>query len=227
MKLSILIPTHNRSKLFIRAFNSIVNALKTYDPGYTIEVIVNNDSHDIQEIYSDMFDVKYFYEESRDLSKIYQKLFDEAQGEYIYYLEDDDYILNNFFRHIDLSYHWCFLNYMRTDIRDTLISMSTPFYFPSYNDSTTDFQLGQLIFRKALVIIPDGNYLQNDYEIFKQLESSGYRGQLVKEYCFQQTQDAKDNISDIRYNKDIRWEMSSPSSTVLDTKFNDYTSIGI
>ena len=43
MKLSILIPTHNRPKLFSRALHSVLNIL----PKYEIQIIVNNDSNDI------------------------------------------------------------------------------------------------------------------------------------------------------------------------------------
>ena len=46
MKLSVLIPTHKRPKLFIRCLNSVLNTLDELD----FEVIVNNDSNDITEI---------------------------------------------------------------------------------------------------------------------------------------------------------------------------------
>ena len=49
MMLSILILTHNRPQLFKRALTSVLNNL----PDYEIEILVNNDSQDIEEIYSD------------------------------------------------------------------------------------------------------------------------------------------------------------------------------
>ena len=46
MKLSVLIPTHNRPKLFTRCLTSVLDTLD----GLEFEVIVNNDSNDITEI---------------------------------------------------------------------------------------------------------------------------------------------------------------------------------
>ena len=47
MKLSILILTHNRPKLFKRCIKSVIKNL----PDFDIEILVNNDSNDIEEVY--------------------------------------------------------------------------------------------------------------------------------------------------------------------------------
>jgi glycosyltransferase involved in cell wall biosynthesis len=57
MKLSILILTHNRPILFKRCINSVLNNL----PNFDIEILVNNDSKDITEIYHDNVNIFYYY----------------------------------------------------------------------------------------------------------------------------------------------------------------------
>ena len=96
MKLSILILTHNRPSLFKRCITSVLNNL----PNYNIEILVNNDSNDISEVYSDKVDISYFYKKTEKLTDIYKFLFDQSKGEYIFYLEDDDYIRSNFFKYL-------------------------------------------------------------------------------------------------------------------------------
>lgn len=84
MQMSILILTHKRPDLFNRC---ILSALKNIPNN--IEIIVNNDSNDITEIPHPQ--VQYFYENPEHLSDKYKFILDKAKGEFIYYLEDDDY----------------------------------------------------------------------------------------------------------------------------------------
>ena len=56
-KLSILILTHNRPLLFERCINSVLRNL----PNYEIEILVNNDTNDIKEIYSDKVSIKFIF----------------------------------------------------------------------------------------------------------------------------------------------------------------------
>ena len=100
MKLSILILTHNRPKLFTRCITSVLNIL----PEYKVEILVNNDTNDIQEVYDNKVNIRYFYEQKNDLSDIYKFLYNTAKGEFIYFLEDDDYLKPNFFNGLDFGY---------------------------------------------------------------------------------------------------------------------------
>ena len=107
MMLSILILTHNRPQLFKRALTSVLNNL----PDYEIEILVNNDSQDIEEIYSDDVHIEYSYFTDADLSLVYKHLFDRAIGDYVFFLEDDDYINKNFFEDIDFVSDVYYLEY--------------------------------------------------------------------------------------------------------------------
>ena len=81
MKISFLILTHNRPKLFKRCIESILKQEFDFD----IEILVNNDSNDISEDYisSDIVSIKYLYKQDQNLSNLYKYLFDLAIGEYI------------------------------------------------------------------------------------------------------------------------------------------------
>ena len=116
MKLSILILTHNRPKLFTRAISSVLDNLPEYD----IEILANNDTDDIDEIYDDRVSIQYHYFQHDDLSCVYKYLFDLATGEFIYYLEDDDYIMRNFFSSLDLTVDINFMEYISEPLIEDL-----------------------------------------------------------------------------------------------------------
>ena len=90
--ISVLIPTHNRPALFDRAIRSVFNTTTSLK----LEIIVNNDTRDISEIYSDI-PVKYMYTQHEDLSIIYKRLIDKSTGRLVCFLEDDDYMLPCYF----------------------------------------------------------------------------------------------------------------------------------
>jgi glycosyltransferase involved in cell wall biosynthesis len=216
MKLSVLILTHNRPKLFKRAISSVLNNL----PGYDIEILVNNDTSDIDEIYDDRVPIKYHYFQHDDLSCIYKYLFDRATGEFIYYLEDDDYIRVNFFECLDLTTD---INYMEY-ISEPLIREIGPYHsfkrisknrvinhknnakiFVDNIDSE-EFQLGQIVFRRSLVdIFPKGNTIYNDFVLFQKIANDNTSFKYVNEVTWVQTTDGQDNISFPEYNKDVRF----------------------
>ena len=64
MLLSILILTHNRPTLFKRCISSVIDNF--IESQFDIEVIVNNDTRDITEVYDDRFDIRYMYECDND-----------------------------------------------------------------------------------------------------------------------------------------------------------------
>ena len=190
IKISILILTHNRPELFKRCINSVINSNpKNY------EILVNNDSHDITEIQGE--NIRYYYQKHYDLSSTYKFLFDNAKGDYIYFLEDDDYIIKDFWRYIDYSYNINYLNYLKYE---AVKNIKTKFKIETVNE---DFQLSQILFQKALVKkFPIGNNIYNDWELFQSIKNTSIN--IVPKIMFIQTQDGKDNISSI-YNKDVRF----------------------
>lgn len=213
-EISILIPTHNRPKLFKRALNSVLNNRIVYP----IEVIVNNDTDDIVEIYHDDIDIRYFYEKHLDISRIYKTLFDHARGRFVYYLEDDDYLRDDFFTNLDLTYDINYFEYISNDLlrymhpvkafkriacnRSQERDLSK--FLKDFDD--TDFQLGQILFKKdKLTTFPVGNNIHNDWYLFKQLAREDCTIKYIYEQKWVQTFDGGDNISFPEFNKDERF----------------------
>jgi len=211
MNLTICILTHKRPKLFYRCIQSVLKNINNKN----IEIIVNNDSHDIQEVFSDKNNIKYIYNQG-SLKYIYNSLIEEATNDFIYFLEDDDYILPQFFNKIDLNYDINFIEYKRdhkfiskyikeNSMKDFVLS-NTRKKYPYLNEfiqknSFIDFQLSQIVFNKKILnykkikkYIVDDNEIENDEILFlKCLDNCKIN--YVKEECYVQTSDGNDNIS--------------------------------
>ena len=197
MKLSFLILTHNRPSLFKRCIESILQ----FDFLFPIEILVNNDSSDIMEIYDTRYSVKYFYNKSENLSTVYKNLFIEATGEYIYFIEDDDYLSKNFLKFLNLTFDLLYMNYKKVDTRLNF----KPFQFELIN---TDFQLSQILFKKELLKdyeFPNDNNLHNDWRMFQLVKNRAESIQIINKIMYIQTCDGNDNISFPLLNKDNRW----------------------
>ena len=216
MKLSVLILTHNRPGLFKRAINSVLNNL----PDYDIEILVNNDTADINEIYDNRVSIHYQYFQHDDLSCVYKYLFDLATGEFIYYLEDDDYIKPNFFSNLDLTADINFMEYVSEPLireigpyhsfkkisknRGIDHSNDARFFVERFNDE--EFQLGQILFRRKLMgKFPTGNSICNDYVLFQRVAMPGATFKYIYEQTWIQTTDGQDNISFPNLNTDERF----------------------
>jgi glycosyltransferase involved in cell wall biosynthesis len=198
IKLSILILTHKRPELFKRCINSIIK-----NKPDNVEILVNNDSNDISE--SQHYTL--FNEKSNNLSDLYYFLFKKSKGEYVYFLEDDDYITNSFFEHIDFSADLYYMNYMSHDIKLTLKRQKENFEQEKVNKN---FQLSQILFKKKFVsVFPKDNSLDNDWKLYQNIKQNIKQKDgiinLIKDYMWIQTTDGKDNISFPEYNKDERW----------------------
>jgi len=97
-KVSIIIPTYNRAKFIRQSIDSVLN--QTYK---NIELIVVNDgsgdnTSEIVEEYRRQYPgiIKYFYQENKGPSAARNKGIKEAQGEYIAFIDSDDYFLPDF-----------------------------------------------------------------------------------------------------------------------------------
>lgn len=165
-------------------------------PDYPVEVLVNNDTHDIIEVQHPC--VSYYYDCHDDLSSTYKGLFDKATGEFVYFLEDDDYLLPHFFSTLDFAYDINFLNYKAADPIVEIQRVRAGFSVDKYH-----FQLGQVLFRKdKLTHFPTGNVLANDWALYQAITGTTT---MVKKYTWIQTTDGKDNISFGAYSKDDRF----------------------
>lgn len=209
MKLSVLIPTHNRPVLFTRALNSVLSCCSG-----DVEIIINNDTHDIVEQKSQDIDIKYHYRSFDDLSQIYEFLYNEATGDYVYYLEDDDYILPSFNKGIEYDTDVYYMEYYSLPLADQhgivdhfkliqqreLINITDPKLF--YNKHKTRyFQLGQLLFRRFEKLhFPTGDNIENDLQLFKNVAIISNSIKYITGRRWVQTIDGHDNLS---FNHDI------------------------
>ena len=94
-KFSIIVPVYNVEKYLKRCLESIVK--QTYN-NYEV-IVVCDKSSDNSEIIADKFINKYkwtkIYEENTGLSKARNLGLAKARGEYILFLDGDDYFENN------------------------------------------------------------------------------------------------------------------------------------
>jgi glycosyltransferase involved in cell wall biosynthesis len=214
MKLSICLPTHNRPKLFTRAIKSILST----DPDFEYEIRVNNDSCDITEIPGEH--IHYTYYKDTDLSNIYKHLFDTSTGEYIFFLEDDDYIHPSFFSSLDFEYDINYILYTSIDhiehygpheaINRQLLNkhLTSVTKYSEFIDTYDDmyFQLSQIVFKKDVVLkFPDGNNINNDYKLFSECINKESTIKYIGKQLWIQTTDGLDNISFEELNKDERF----------------------
>ena len=196
-KLSILIPTHNRPDLFHRCLHS---ALGTY---FDIEVIVNNDSNDIREIKDER--VSYHYRKFEHLSQVYEFLLSCAKGEYVYFLEDDDYLAKDFYEKILLREDIIVGNYMPCHDLENQLDYSMMYmnsvlpaeYFEEKMDAQR-LQLGQFIFKRDTIWgwdFPKDSHINNDELLVRYALKKTDLVRTMNRVFYHQTQDGGDNIS--------------------------------
>lgn len=216
MLLSILILTHNRPTLFKRCISSVIDNF--IESQFDIEVIVNNDTRDITEVYDDRFDIRYMYECDNDLHRIYELLYHTCSNGSFIYLEDDDYLLPEFFQYVDLSYDVNFIEYQRAsrftqmEVRD--FGLKNAARFPNkrftegcdygnftYNNNLLDFQLTQLIPNKSVFTFPEELFKRDwrtdpegDEDFLNAVKPSATM-KYIKSKCYVQTTDGNDNIT--------------------------------
>ena len=214
MKLSILLLTHNRPALFKYCIESALMATR----GMECEILVNNDTNDITEVYDPRIPVKYSTYTSDTLTDIYQYLYDKAQGDYVCYLEDDDYYLRHMFNSIDYKHDM----YMTEYISEPLINemgiynatrrltinrkhkKRKPIDFFSAIDDR-DFQLGQMIFKKCDVDFPVDDNIRNDIILTRRVAEKMNTIKYLEGYRWVQTTNGQDNISFPELNIDERF----------------------
>jgi len=186
--------------------------------GMECEILVNNDSNDITEVYDDQIPVKYSTYTSDTLTDVYQYLYDEARGEYVCYLEDDDYYLRHMFDHIDFTADMYMTEYISEPLIKELgiynatrrltvnrrCDHSNPSeFFTTMNDR--DFQLGQMIFKKCNVEFPATDNIRNDIILTRRVAEKMNTIKYLNGYRWVQTTNGQDNISFPELNIDERF----------------------
>ncbi len=96
-KISIIIPVYNGSKTIDKTINSVLD--QTYN-NFEIVVIddgsIDNTKNVVQNIIKEDNRVKYFYQENGGVSKARNTGIEKSTGEYICFLDADDYYNNEF-----------------------------------------------------------------------------------------------------------------------------------
>jgi glycosyltransferase involved in cell wall biosynthesis len=198
MNLSILIPTHNRPHLFARCLNSVLDQITP-----NVEVVVSNDSRDVIEIEHPQ--VKYYYNEFDSLCEIYQFLLQQAIGEYVYYLEDDDYLLPDFLISLEYGADMIAGNYYPTyETTDKLIyprlykpALVSPKEFLD-NLNEEHLQLSQHVYKRSTIVdftFPKDSHINNDILLTKHAANNCTVIQTTNKIFYYQTIDGGDNIS--------------------------------
>ena len=194
-KLSILIPSHNRPTLFARCLDSVLTQLVDQ-----IEVIVNNDSADIVAVNHPA--VTYYYNKFDNLSEIYRFLFNKSLGEYVYFLEDDDYLTPSFVNTIFQNFGY-----------DMIVGNYYPTYNPTFkfrcmtmfaNDASFQIneellQLSQHVFARSAIAdfnFPKDCNIHNDQYLVEHVaHKPDVRIKTLGTVFYYQTSDGGDNIS--------------------------------
>lgn len=163
LKISVIIPTHNRERMCKRAIASVVG--QTYE---NIEVIVSNDSEEDYETEgSYIFEhpkVTYYKKDPEGYDKNYIFLAEKATGDYIYCLEDDDYLIDkNIFEecvkviNANEKVNAVLMN-SSLDFKDA-ITRATDFkevytnteFFDLFPKISVDFQFSQVFFKTSIL----------------------------------------------------------------------------
>jgi len=194
LKLSVLILTHNRPKLFEECINSLLKEL-SINSFEDFEIIVNNDSNDITEIPHSK--VRYYYS-TANVNDLYEYLYDLSTGEYIMYLEDDDIIMNlaNVLYNINQSSLHIGLYKAYDDNKTVFMFKEYILNKTKYKLTSRDFalfQLSQIIFKKTEIQFPTKYHNENDEKLLQELLNI-YDYKLYKDMFFEQGIDNK-NLS--------------------------------
>lgn len=206
VNLSIIILTHNRPKLFKRCLNSVINLeLKNY------EIIVNNDTDDIDKISRE--NIHYFNKKSFDISELYYFCLMNSRGKFIYFLEDDDILLEGFktvFNKVleyDIDLSLCNFEHCENKIKGIEFFKNEEVDFEKFIKNYKPynlFQLSRCIFKRSVIDkFPEGNNVFNDYFLFKACKVKTLN--IFRNIIYKQTTHGNDNISFKKLNKDTRF----------------------
>lgn len=91
---TIVIPTFNRAKLLKKAIQSVINQSIT---DWELMVVDDGSTDNTKEVVADFNDnrVLYFFQEKKERSAARNTGIEKANGQYVCFLDDDDYFLEN------------------------------------------------------------------------------------------------------------------------------------
>ena len=190
--LSFLVLTHNRPDKFKLCIDSILKIIKNF-PDKKFEIIINNDSCDIEEldIIIPNCEIKYYYY-NWELYKLYEFIYTSSSGQYCYFLEDDDQLHNQFNFIIEkLGTFDLLIGLYLPDkkisgtvlLRNFKYLIQSKFYnHPEFNY----FQLSQIIFKRKLYNFPQNNDVLNDEVILQEIFQNNNTIEYSTKYLFKQ-----------------------------------------
>ena len=199
VKVSFLILSHNRD------ITGTLKSIVDINIPFNYEILINDDSKQYTERDFKKFNlpIRFFNHRSEDISDVYKSLLIQSRGKYLYYLEDDDFILPPFIKAIrtmdenDIDLMYCnYVGYknLSLEFTDTKI-LDTPEFIEfcgSYNHYDL-FQLGRFIFKKSICkVFPKGNNVLNDWFLFSHLQPKTF---AISGYVIYKQNVNGDNIS--------------------------------
>lgn len=197
IKLSILIPTHNRPLLFQRALESALSGKPD-----NVEIIVNNDTRDVTE--RKHVDVTYHYRTYKHLSSVYKFLLRQSEGQYIYFLEDDDYLKHNFYPTVMPLLEGGKYDMVAGNYYPTWNEKYVPRYSTVYNENkpfridSEALQLSQFVFKRDKIVdfpFPRNSHIHNDQRLVEHAVKNSDHIKTTSNVLYYQTTDGGDNIS--------------------------------
>jgi glycosyltransferase involved in cell wall biosynthesis len=163
---------------------------------------VYNDTNDIEEIVHPR--VQYFYGARDSLCEIYKFLLAMAQGDYVYYLEDDDYLVDDFLEQkldADLIVGNYCPRYKTKDLIPMMTMYKDAWFTPEdflANLDTENLQLGQHIYKRCHIDsfeFPMDSNIHNDIKLTVHAALRAKSIKTTSKVFYYQTIDGGDNIS--------------------------------
>ena len=162
-KYSIIIPVYNCSKYLKRCINSIINQKSNYEIILVDDGSTDNSGKMCDEYSKKYNNIKAFHQENRGVSVARNHGISKAEGNYILFVDGDDYVSNNYFSVIEKNLKES--NYMLC-------------FNLAYDNGTKKF------FKK--VNIPKGNknkkkYFLKNNKLFNSPVNKIYSSKIIKE----------------------------------------------
>lgn len=179
MKFSILLNAQNTNDSFNQCILSILNSFKqTKD--IDLEILIFNKLDDITYIDKDNIDIQYFENKDYNFSIDFESnqfLFEKATGDFVYLLDDDVIVTNDFFESLIpffINYDIIIFKYMTKNIDYNNLTYNRTFPIISNKRNFqkkfdgNKFYINQIIFKKtALIKLPGPTFNGTDYDVFK------------------------------------------------------------
>lgn len=182
MKLSILLTAQNTIDTFNQCIFSILESYKKIN-GLDLEILIYNRLDNLTLISKDNIDITYYEGKNYNFTTDFEFngfLFEKASGDFVYIIDDDMIVLEDFFESILsflISYDIIIFKYLNNTINFNNLNFNKN--FPLANDKNIFqkrltnknlFLINQVIFKKTSILkFPDKNFQGTDFDVFKNI----------------------------------------------------------